>query len=247
MTTKQILDSQGYGIVKFDATGSVSKRCDECSNKTRKIARSIQNSLGLNKGLIEIQRPREIPHGLQLTLNIHLNHIQSRDIDYKKELNDLYQNGELAEILKTSWDLQIAPRISSFEFKVQESKNRQRGAVEIKLNGNNHHELPQNEDLFPPQPTINISDNDDTDSSSTDIIDTNGMLTIGGKGEIYIEKENQEGRDRKEMNRLDDKLESEIELHKIARANKQEEEGKDADLETIGLKQMYERQKSTAL
>ena len=39
MTMKEILDSQGHAVVEFDVTGSVSNKCDECRNKTKKITK----------------------------------------------------------------------------------------------------------------------------------------------------------------------------------------------------------------
>ena len=48
-TTNEILDSQGYTVVKFDLTDSVLKRRDECRNRTKNITKNISNTLGLNK------------------------------------------------------------------------------------------------------------------------------------------------------------------------------------------------------
>ena len=271
MTTKQILDSQGYAVVKFDVTGSVSNKCDECRNKTRKIRKSIANELGLNTDLIEIQRPRKIPNGLQMVLEIYLNHIKSRNIDYEKKLYVLYENGKLAEILKTSWDLQMAPTILSFEFQVKESKNRIKGAVAIKVNSNTVETLPQN--ILPPQPAINITDpggdindidDDNAESGSDDIMHTNGIIKSGEIDHDEVDH-NDDGKDHDnqdddnksnvEMHKLDDKKESFIELYNIEGvlneekpAQKKEEKGKDWDVETMqgGLQSLSDRQISTA-
>ena len=42
MTQKEILDSQGRGIVTFDVTGSVSIKIDECRNKTPPGSQSLE-------------------------------------------------------------------------------------------------------------------------------------------------------------------------------------------------------------
>ena len=260
-TTKQILDSQGYAVVKFDVTGSVTNKLDECRNETRRIGSRISDALGLDKDLIEIQRPKKIPNGLQMILEIHLNHIQSRDIDYEETLTDLYQNGTLSEILRASWDLQIKPEITSFEFKVHESKNRQRRLVTIQANSNSVHEFPQNIGTLPPQPIVSdidadivtngFDDDNDDESSSHNVVDTNGMLIDG-----ETPKQNDDSDDNK-MKELDDTQRSFVELYKIEGVmneerprQKKEDEEKDGDLETmeggLDLENLSDRQKSTA-
>ena len=231
MTTKEILDSQGYAVVKFDVTGSVSQRCDECRNKTKKIGILLSNSLGLDKGLLEVQRPRKIPNGLQMILEIHLNHIKSRNIDYEKKLIGLYKNGELAEMLKTSWDLQIMPTISSFEFKVEESRNRQKGAVTIKVNSvDTTDKFPENIGTLPEQPTVNTvnrtpgegnnDDDDDAESASDDVMYINGIISSGGMDNNNNGNNNNNNNKGWELNKEGDKeqmkkLNSVVELYKI--------------------------------
>ena len=263
ITKTQILDSQGYAAVKFCVTGSVSNKLDECRNKTKKIAERVSDALGLDKELIEVQRPKKIPYGLQMRFEIHLNHIKSRDINYEKELINLYENGALAEILKKSWDLEIVPEISSFEFKVNESKNRQKGAVTIKVNSNSIDKFPQNIGTItalPVQPKVKITDigtsgrdidgindddDDDAESGSDDIVYTN-QIVINGEidndnnryGEEYDSKE-----DKEKVNKLNDKQKNVVELYKIEgvmdNMNYETAEG--------GLKYIGHRQESTPL
>ena len=186
ITQKDILDSQGCGIIKFDVTGSVSNRIDECRNKTKIICKKISDILGLDETLIEIQRPRKIPNGLTMIINIHLNHIQNRRINYEKALMDLNQNGSLTEILKMSWDLKTIPIVSSFEFQVKESKDRKENAVEIKINTQSiDKELQSQKCSLPLQPAIkNITEDgkieikDDEESVSTQIIYNNNTNEI---------------------------------------------------------------------
>ena len=78
--------------------------------------------------MIVIQRPRKIQHGLQMTLEIHLNHTKSRNIDCAKWLIHLYQHGKLKEILKTSCDLEMAAK----------------GGVTMKVNSNIIDKFPEN-------------------------------------------------------------------------------------------------------
>ena len=134
ITQKVLLNAKGYAVVEFDITGSsVSSNSDKCRNKTSYIRDKISNELGLKKHLVEVNRPKKIPNGLGMTVNIHLDSILNRDIDYKKILNRLRDTGKLAENLKNFWDLHHAPKVSEITFRVEESRNRMKSAVTIKI------------------------------------------------------------------------------------------------------------------
>ena len=134
ITEKQILNASGHAIIKFKVSGTmIVSKSSEYRNKTWGLKKSLSDVLGLNHKIIEILRPNKIPNGLQMTVNIHLNHIQSRDIDYKKLLIKCQQSGQLAEIIKTQWKLKAVPDVSSIDFQIQESKNRINSRVTISV------------------------------------------------------------------------------------------------------------------
>ena len=56
---------------------------------------------------------------------------------------------------------------------LKESKNREKEAVAIKFNSNIDHDLPQNVDALPAQPTINIID---PGGESDNVAYTHGMV-----------------------------------------------------------------------
>ena len=133
VTEKQILDDTGYGIIKFDVTGSMVTNTQNYRNQTKTIRNEISNVLGLKANIVEIVRPTKIPNGLQFIINIHLKLIQSRDIDYQQLLNKCQKSGRLAEIIKSAWKLEQVPSVSSIQFVVQESKDRIKNTVPIKV------------------------------------------------------------------------------------------------------------------
>ena len=149
ITEKFIINSQGYAVVEFDITGSsVSTNSDKCRNKTSYIGDKLSDEMGLKRALIEIQRPRRIPNGLRMTINIHLDLITVRDIDYHKILNDLCQNGKLAENLKNFWNLNHIPHISEIKFRVEESQDRKGKEIKVKMGEENHPHPPDRNEIF---------------------------------------------------------------------------------------------------
>ena len=106
ITEKKVLNDSGYAIVQFEVTGiSLAKKAYQCRNQVNKIRNQIAVHLALDsKQLIEILKPSMISNGLAITMHIHLNHIQSRDSNHKKLLNELQQSGQLAEIFKNEWN-----------------------------------------------------------------------------------------------------------------------------------------------
>lgn len=134
ITEKQILNSSGYAIIEFKVTGTmILSKSDVYRNMTRGLRQSLASVLGLKRSLIEMKRPNEIPNGLQITANIHLNHILSRDIDYKQLLIKCQTSGQLAEIIQDVWKLKAIPDVSQINFQVQESKNRVKNTVPIRI------------------------------------------------------------------------------------------------------------------
>ena len=215
ITAKQLLNSSGYAIVKFNVTGSsVVQKIDRCRNRVQTMRNQIAAELGLEHQLIEIMRPKTIKGGLEITMHIHLNHIQSRDLNYHKELDECQQKGRIAEILQNVWELDGDPIISTISFQVKESKNRQKNTVKIEIksvsrspsNGNTNENMSDraisidshihNNYYLPPQPRINQiemvsrrgSDNDDEDSeqNALPIISTRTSGKDGNTNEKQI-------------------------------------------------------------
>ena len=163
---KQILNSSGYAIVKFNITGSsVVQKINKCRNRVKTMRNQIAAELGLDHRLIEIMRPRPIKGGLEIIIHIHLNHIQSRDSNYQKEIEQCQQNGRIAEISKNVWKLDGVPIISTISFQVKESKNREKNTVKIAVKSVSTNDnmfegaisiesVIHNNNYLPPQPHI---------------------------------------------------------------------------------------------
>ena len=190
ITAKQILNSQGYGIVIFDVnlTASMYDKLSEYQHKTKKFSKLLSTALGLDEHLIEIEKPQKIPQGLKITIKIHLNHIKSRDIDYQKLLNNLHENGKISGLLKHVWDLNENLNISSFQFKMQESKDRQKGTIPIKVNSNSVYKSGQ---ALPPQPKVFITNMG---------ADMNGNLDDDSDSNVNKARDRNETNDKKDNN-----------------------------------------------
>eukprot|EP01084_Bolivina_argentea_P301772 520705_1 len=192
ITEKQILNSCGYAMVEFEVTGtSVIQKTDQCKNQVRIIRGQISSILGLNQQVIEIMRPIIVPNGLKLTIYIHLNHIESRSIDYKMLLNQCQQNGQLAGIIQNSWKLQSIPIISKIKFNVEESKDRQNSTVSIRVQSEiqQHNNLNNMNLVLAPAPVVEMTTVGDEkqvegEESDQSVEDING-ITSTGDGDVY--------------------------------------------------------------
>ena len=196
VTQRRILNNAGHGIVTFDVTGSmIVANATKYRIQTKRIRNQIASLLGLKNEVIEITRPNKIPNGLKMNINIHLNHIHGRDINYEQLLIKCQQSGRLAEIFKTEWHLPMIPNVSSIDFKVQESKVKLKNTVPIKVKSkpmiqkSHQYHLAQNSSVqLEPMPLVGNIGGMQTpgfaeDSSKSDPDDEHGPDTINIKAE----------------------------------------------------------------
>ena len=136
LTHKRISNSYSYGVAQFDMTGSVIiRKVYQYKYRVNKIRNQIAAELGLkDPKLVEIIQPKLIPGGLRMKMRISLNYIQTRHVNYQQELNNLQSNGNIARIIKDCWKLENEPVISRITFKIEESEDRKRNQVSIKMN-----------------------------------------------------------------------------------------------------------------
>merc|ERR550525_298641 len=89
ITEKRILEGESGAFVGFDVTGdTVMLKSYTCKKKIFGMRNQIAALLGLSSPqIIEMEKPHTIPGGLRVSFFIHLNHITSREVDYKKLFN----------------------------------------------------------------------------------------------------------------------------------------------------------------
>merc|ERR1719361_871128 len=94
-------------------------------------------ALGLsNVRTIEVLRPKAIPDGFAVEIHIHLNYIFSREIKYRKLIENMFSSGRMVEILKNAWGIKGGLPLVMFTkndlFEV-ESRERKRNIVDIEM------------------------------------------------------------------------------------------------------------------
>ena len=82
ISQRKIIRSTDYVSIEFDATGLLDVR--QCRNRVEEIRHSLSSSFGLNSNLFDIQRPKQIQHGLKMTINIKIDNVKQIDMNMAK-------------------------------------------------------------------------------------------------------------------------------------------------------------------
>eukprot|EP01084_Bolivina_argentea_P275640 470118_1 len=124
---KQILFNQDLIIISFNVYGgAVISKSEYCKNRVLKLRKRLANILGLNKELIEIIRPKNIPNGLMVQANIHLNVNDENETYLEDLMKTAIKNGQLAQSVMNSWLLKSVPSVGNLIYKIESSKMKQR-------------------------------------------------------------------------------------------------------------------------
>ena len=129
---KNIVRSQDFVTVEFDVLGrSIMANKQKCKNRVIAIQNSIAGLLGLDESLLEVMRPVTIKKGLKVRINIYINNATAIDMNIDKDIHEAEQSGEIAEIVKSAWDLDEVPTVLNVKYDKHESEERQQNAVFI--------------------------------------------------------------------------------------------------------------------
>eukprot|EP01083_Nonionella_stella_P258645 883789_1 len=121
---KNVLDSQDYVSIQFDVKGhDVCANITKCKKRVNQIKECLSGVLGIEKSLIEITKPSQIPHGLLIKINIFVNYVKAVDTNWKGILNDAAHSGQIGQIFKESWNLSTSPSITKIQYKINQRKN----------------------------------------------------------------------------------------------------------------------------
>eukprot|EP01084_Bolivina_argentea_P176631 305604_1 len=132
---RNITRSRDYVSIQYNVTGiSIIGQTHKHRNKIKQIRNHISSILGINRELIEIQRPIEIPKGLEIHVNIYVNHTKAIDTNFEKVIHESQRSGELGEIMKNAWSLSSVPLINNIKYEKYESKERRDQTVMIQAN-----------------------------------------------------------------------------------------------------------------
>ena len=128
----QIVRSQDYASIEFDVTGnSIMVNKKKCRNRIQSIQSGISSLLGLDESLLEVMRPMTIKKGLKVNINIFINNAASIDMNIENDINKAQRSGEMADIIKTAWDLGSVPIISNVKYQKHDSWERRQNTVII--------------------------------------------------------------------------------------------------------------------
>ena len=133
-TAKKLVSSQDYYSIEFQVTGaSISSNFRKHRNNVKQIRYEICGILGLHENLVEVTRPKQIPNGMKLHVNIYIAKTQAIDLNPEKKIGDANDSGQLSKVIKDAWNLSQVPTVSNIKYQQHESKNRVKNSVNIRV------------------------------------------------------------------------------------------------------------------
>lgn len=173
---RNILKSRDRVTLEFDVTGKIiMENIDNCRNKIKSIKKGIASSLGINNTLLEITKPMPIKNGLKLNIKIYINYTKAIDMNIENDFNEATKQGQIAEIIASSWTLTSKPNISNIKYAQHESKERKKNTVSLKMvTSQSDHQIGtemamsnmNKNDTLPATETARAEDSSDSDSVS---------------------------------------------------------------------------------
>ena len=125
ISQRSIARSRDYVSVEFDVKGpTIVSNMGRCKNLKNKLQLQMSSLIGIEKELVEIVKPKQIKQGLRITVNFNINNTRAIDMNIEKDINKADSTGDIAKIMKESWNLSEEPRIENIEYSKYESKER---------------------------------------------------------------------------------------------------------------------------
>merc|ERR1712228_204639 len=119
--------SMGHVVITFDVSGqAMDGKVKKCKTLSNKLQNEFAALLSIDRNNVEIAKPMLISNGLSVTIHVFGKDDALKEINFEQILIDSKNNGQIAEIMKDSWNLMGAPLISNVETKFIESKTEQR-------------------------------------------------------------------------------------------------------------------------
>ena len=125
-TERKVFMNRQRVVVQFTVLGLNAKH-RKFQTRTRGIARDIADLLQLRRDLVEIEQPR----GFGFRVNLYVNDVQYKDMDYESVLEDAVNGGRLAEIIRNNWKLAKVPAIKDFKCTEMQSEAQIENTVHI--------------------------------------------------------------------------------------------------------------------
>ena len=127
--------TQDHYCVEFDIKGAtIGANIRRCKHNVKKIRNEICTILGLHENLVEIIRPKQIPNGIKMHINIYINNAKAIDLNCENMITDANNSGQLPKAIKAAWSLSEMPVISNIKYVKYASNERKKNAVNIRVN-----------------------------------------------------------------------------------------------------------------
>jgi len=126
---KQILFDQDLVMIEFDVCSSaVATKEEACKNMVHGLGKRLSAIVGVDKGLVEILRPTNIPNGLRVHLNIHVvdddEEDQNKCEEFETVMIDALKSGQVQASFRDCWELNSVPIVSNLSVDTKDSKKK---------------------------------------------------------------------------------------------------------------------------
>ena len=134
ISQRSVIRSRDYVSVEFDVKGAVIvSNINQCKNLKSKLQLQMSSLVGIEQELVEIVKPEQIKHGLRIMINFHINNTRAIDLSIETDIDKAQSTGEIANIMKESWNLSSSPTIENVKCSRHESKDRRDNTKVIKI------------------------------------------------------------------------------------------------------------------
>eukprot|EP01084_Bolivina_argentea_P109463 195666_1 len=121
---KAIIKSQDRVEISFDVSNMDVNEIKYAQNCVNKLKQRISGKLGVDCDLFEIPKPTLLPNNsLNVTIMIHINQKMAVNNNYETLINNANHIGEIARLVKESWNLSKNPTISNLSYQQIMSQN----------------------------------------------------------------------------------------------------------------------------
>ena len=104
---KQIVYDQDAVLIEFMVKGQMIVSRAKNTSRRWVLQEQLGTILGLNKNLIEVERPQKIAGGVKVCLNIRINDGDARKKDLEELMRKAMHSGQLAQTMNECWDLGV--------------------------------------------------------------------------------------------------------------------------------------------
>ncbi len=126
-------------LIRFDicdgSNGSIARNSDKLRNRLWGVRREFSKVLGVHKTVIEVNRPENIPNGIQMTLLVKVDgNVEAHMQKFEKLLDENEGNKSVLNALKIGWKCDDVTaddtiRILNMDLSVKESKKAHKSSM----------------------------------------------------------------------------------------------------------------------